>query len=147
MIEAAFLGSEEDGGELLRPLRELGPIADTFAMAPAARCCTSCTRTRATPCPGPARPRCSATSTPTAIDSLVELVGPGSGSPFLSVELRHLGGALARPAPGAGALATLNGAFAMFAVGIAMDEAVAAALHAHGERLLTALAAHDAAAT
>jgi hypothetical protein len=78
-----------------------------------------------------------------AIDSLVGMVGPDSGSPFLSVELRHLGGALAHPAPGAGALAAVNGTFALFAVGIAMDEAVSAALQAHGERLLTALAPYD----
>ena len=36
-----------------------------------------------------------------AIDALVAVAGPGSGSPLLSVELRHLGGALGRPRAGA----------------------------------------------
>jgi hypothetical protein len=80
---------------------------------------------------------------PGAIDALVALVGPRSGSPFLSVELRHLGGALGRPAPGAGALAQLNGTFAMFAVGIPADESVAAALRDYGERLQLAFVHHD----
>ena len=107
------------------------------------RCCRSCTRTRATRCRAPAPTALLGDLDADAIDALVGLVGPGSGSPFLSVELRHLGGALEHPAPGAGALATLNGTFAMFAVGIVMDEDMAAALDAHGERLLAALAEHD----
>ena len=34
VVMAAFLGSEADGRELLRPLRELGPTLDTFAIQP-----------------------------------------------------------------------------------------------------------------
>ena len=52
-----------------------------------------------------------------AIDSLVEAVGPGSGSQLVSVELRHSGGALSRAPQGAGALATLPGSFVAFGVG------------------------------
>jgi FAD binding domain/Berberine and berberine like len=142
VIEAAFLGSEEDGAELLRPLRELGPVQDTFAVAP-----PSVLHELHQDPPDPV-PALSATALlgdldSEAIDSLVQLVGPGSGSAFLSVELRHLGGALAHSAPGAGALAQLSGTFAMFAVGIPMDEAVGAALVSQGERLVAALADHD----
>src|SRR5215210_5865200 len=53
-----------------------------------------------------------------AIASLVDVAGPGSGSPFISVELRQLGGALGRPAPGAGAASHLEGAFQLFSVGL-----------------------------
>ena len=34
IVEAAYIGSEEDGAELLQPLRELGPVMDTFATIP-----------------------------------------------------------------------------------------------------------------
>jgi Berberine and berberine like len=44
------------------------------------------------------------------------------------LQLRHLGGALARKAPGAGARATLPGEVHMFALGVAPDEASAAAI-------------------
>jgi len=54
-----------------------------------------------------------------------------------------MGGALGRPAANAGALPQLDGTFAMFAVGIPMDESVAAALHEYGERLQVAMADHD----
>jgi hypothetical protein len=52
-----------------------------------------------------------------AIDALVAV--SGADTPLLSVELRHLGGAVARTGEGHGALATLEGDFALFAVGIA----------------------------
>jgi FAD/FMN-containing dehydrogenase len=142
VIEAAFLGSEQDGAELLRPLRELGPVMDTFAQVPPTAL-YELHQDPADPVPGISTSAQLGDLGADGIDSLVELVGPGSGSPYLSVELRHLGGALGRAAPGAGALAQLNGRFAMFAVGIPMDQAVAAALHEHGERLQAALAGHD----
>src|SRR6185503_11828786 len=34
VVEATYIGDEESGAELLRPLRELGPVMDTFAMIP-----------------------------------------------------------------------------------------------------------------
>ena len=36
IVEAAYLGGEAEGAELLEPLRELGPVMDTFAMVPPA---------------------------------------------------------------------------------------------------------------
>ena len=142
VIEAAFLGSEEDGAELLKPLRALGPIADTFAVAPPS-ILHELHQDPRDPVPGVSTSALLDDLDDAAIESLVELAGPGSGSPFLSVELRHMGGALARSTPDAGALPQLDGAFTMFAVGIAMDESMAAALHAHGVRLLVALADYD----
>jgi FAD/FMN-containing dehydrogenase len=35
VVEAGFIGGEEDGAALLQPLRELDPVMDTFAMIPA----------------------------------------------------------------------------------------------------------------
>jgi hypothetical protein len=60
------------------------------------------------------------------VDDLVSAAGPGSGSPLAMVELRQLGGALARRSPDAGARATLPGTIAMFALGVVEDEASAA---------------------
>ena len=142
VIEAAFLGSEEDGARLLRPLRKLGPIADTFAaVSPSAL--HELHQDPRHPVPAISTTALLGHLERGAIDALVALTGPGSGSPFLSVELRHLGGALGRPAAGAGALAQLNGKFALFAVGIPADEVVTAALHAYGERLERTFAAYD----
>ena len=45
------------------------------------------------------------------------------GSPLISAELRHLGGALARRTDDGGALGTIDGAFAFFGAGVVVDEA------------------------
>jgi hypothetical protein len=79
-----------------------------------------------------------------AVERLVEVAGPGSGSTLISVEVRHTGGALARRAEGAGALAALPGEYATFAVGLAGDEASAAATTEQAARVADALAPWDA---
>ena len=100
IVEGFFMGSEEDGVELMRPLRELGAEIDTFAMVPPA----GISELHMDP-PNPlpytgGGTSCSAISPPEAIDALVAAVGPGSGSPLVSYELRHIGGALAREEDG-----------------------------------------------
>ena len=68
---------------------------------------------------------------PHAIDDLVAVAGPGSGSPLASVELRHVGGALSRATDDAGAIATIPGSYVMFAVGGVMSPEMGAAVEAH----------------
>jgi FAD binding domain len=125
VIFGAFLGSAGEGRALLRPVQDLGPAMDTFAIvAPAALA------EMAMDPPDPL-PFVSTTALlgdlPSAgVDELVSAAGPGSGSPLAMVELRHMGGALARRSPGAGARATLLGSLAMLSLGVAGDEASAA---------------------
>jgi len=68
---------------------------------------------------------------PAAIDAIVGAVGPDSGSPLLSLELRLLGGALTEAPPDAGALASLDQAFLTLGVGMVMDPGMAPAIKAH----------------
>ncbi len=122
----AFLGGQGEGSAWLAPLRELGPDIDTFAMVPPASLGDMAMD------PNDPLPYMSATAMlgelPEAgVDDLVAAAGPGSGSPLAMVELRQLGGALGRRTPGAGARAGLPGEFAMFSLGVPMDEASAAA--------------------
>ena len=77
-----------------------------------------------------------------AIDALVAV--SGADTPLLSVELRHLGGAVGRAPEGHGALATLEGDFALFAVGIAPHAAAAAAIKAHLDVVEGAICEWDA---
>lgn len=74
-----------------------------------------------------------------ATEALLETAGPGSGSPLLSVELRHLGGAVARADYAHGALAALDEEFLCFAVGMVVDEPSTAAVEDHLARLTAAL--------
>jgi hypothetical protein len=54
-----------------------------------------------------------------SVDLLVERAGHGSRTPLLSVEIRHLGGAVGRPDPEGGALDHIAAGFGVFAVGMA----------------------------
>ncbi|HEX5585363.1 FAD-binding oxidoreductase [Gaiella sp.] len=122
VVYGAFLGSETEGRTLLRPVRDLGPAMDTFAMVPPAAL-----GDMAMDPPDPLPFRITAAlldDLPRAgVDELVAAVGPGSGSPLGMVELRQLGGALGRETPGAGARATLPGALSLVALGVPQDEA------------------------
>jgi hypothetical protein len=116
ILQAAYLGSEADGAELLRPLTDLGPDMNTFAMVePAALGYLAMDPEE--PMPYADSSRMLSDVSAAGIDALLETAGPGSGSQLANVELRSLGGALARRAPGAGARATLDGDYLLFAVG------------------------------
>ena len=117
LIEAAYLGSEADAEELLRPLRELGPDMDTFARMPAPAL-QSLHMDPPQPVPGLSDHLLMTDAPSEAVDALLATAGPGTDSPLLSVELRHLGGALGRPAEKGGPLATLDGGFLFFGVGM-----------------------------
>jgi FAD/FMN-containing dehydrogenase len=143
VIDGAYLGEQAEGAEVLAPLRALGPEIDTFAMiGPAGLLALHMDPPEPMPAAGdgalidvlPGE----------AIDELVRVAGPGSGSPLNMVELRHLGGALAREADGHGALARLDGDFLFFGVGLAPDEDAAEAMHAHVKVLKAALTEWDA---
>jgi FAD/FMN-containing dehydrogenases len=121
LVEAACVTTEDEGIELLRPLRELGPEIDAFAML-------SPTGLGALHL-DPVDPVAVFIDgwllddlPPAAIDALVAVAGPGSGSPLLSVELRHLGGALADASSEHGALASLEAGFATATVSLVTDE-------------------------
>jgi hypothetical protein len=135
-ITAVSIGTEEEGRERLAPLREIGePAMDSFAQMPA----TGLTRIAMDPeppVPGLGHHRVINELPDEAIDAFVEVAGPESDSPLLLAELRHLGGALARPADGGGALNKLDGEFVALGIGLLMDPALKDPLDAQ----LTALA-------
>jgi FAD/FMN-containing dehydrogenase len=142
-VEATSLLDEAATSQLLRPLRELGPVMDTFATIPIERL-SSLHMDPEHPVPGAADGMLLRDFPEEAIDAIVAAAGAGSGSPLLSVEVRHLGGALGRMQPGHGALATIEAGFAMFAVGMAMTPELGAAVRAHIEIVQAALASWDA---
>ncbi len=138
LIDGAVLGDEADAAAILAPLRALGPEVDTFAMVPA----PSLVRLHQDPeepVPYTSESALIESLPPAAQKAIVELAGPGSGSPLLMVELRQVGGALGRVTPGHGALPKLDAQFVFFALGMAMDAGMEAAMLAHATRLKSAL--------
>ena len=130
VVEVAYTGEDlAVGEELMRPLRALGPEMDTVAEMPAPDM-VRLHQDPEPPMPGIGGHVMVDRVTPEAMRRFVALTGPGSGSPFLSAEMRHLGGAAGRPAPGGGALSHLDGEGAVFVIGVPMTPEMGAALHA-----------------
>lgn len=139
VVEVAILADETDPEALLAPLRALGPEIDTVAPMPAAGL-VRLHQDPEGPTPGISHHAMLDALSAEAIDAIVREGGPGSGSPLLAIELRQLGGALARPARHGGALNRMDGRFLLFAVGIPMDEAMGRAVAEHADRIVAALA-------
>jgi FAD/FMN-containing dehydrogenase len=117
VVEVAFLGDKAAGDELVAPLRELHPALDTIAMvAPAALAGLHMDPPEPLPYLGDSQ--LLAGLDEAGIDAFVAAVGPESGSALTSAEIRHLGGAFARPRAGQGALGTVDAEFMTFGVGV-----------------------------
>jgi hypothetical protein len=76
------------------------------------------------------------------IDALVDATV--AGPEIVMTELRALGGALARRAPGAGVRATLDGDYLMFALGAVFDPESYDHVHSQAKRVEDATAPWDA---
>jgi FAD/FMN-containing dehydrogenase len=128
VVSGAFLGDERQGRELLRPIRELGPAVDTFAMvAPAAL--GELAMDPPEPLPFHLAHQMLDGLPAAAVDAILATTGPGSDAPVAMVQLRHAGGALSRVAPGAGARATLPGQVCLVALGVTPDAASVRPVH------------------
>ena len=117
MIDGAVLGDDATAAEVLAPLRALRPEFDTVARVPAA----SLVRLHLDP-EGPTPAYASSTLVSglpdAAVAAVMAAVGPGSGTRLAAAELRQLGGALSRPDPHGGALASLDGEFLALGLGL-----------------------------
>ena len=139
MLGACFVGGEEDGTELIAPLRALGePIMDTFGAIPSAQLVTVAMDPEQ-PVPAAGHHALLRELPKRAIDAFAEASGPGSGSPLLLAELRHVGGAASVPVPDGGALSHLDGAFVFEGIGPLMDPSMADPINRHLDLICDAL--------
>jgi hypothetical protein len=137
-VEAAYLGDAGTGAELTQPLRRLGPELDTFVtIPPPALGQLHMDPDQPVPFQG-AGPFLSDFPA-AAIDALVGLAGPDADTLLASVEVGHLGGALARPAPGGGAQPSIDANYLVVPVGGAPTPDLAAAVHAQARAVKDAL--------
>ena len=138
VVEAACLADADTGRELLAPLRRLGPELDSFAIiAPPTLARLHMDPDQPVPFQG-AGPFLSDFPA-AAIDALVGLAGPDADTPLASVEVGHLGGALARPARGGGAQPSIDANYLLVAVGGMPAPGLAAAVRAQVRAVRDAL--------
>ncbi|WP_229072773.1 FAD-binding oxidoreductase [Actinoplanes sp. DH11] len=119
VLRVAYIGDAARGAALVRPLRDLArPIADTVARQPY----TAFGGIHSDPVdPLPAYERSGLLRELAAetVDTLVKLAGPDAPVPITIVEVRHLGGALARPSRAPSAVSHRDAAFSLFMAGVA----------------------------
>jgi FAD/FMN-containing dehydrogenase len=128
VVEAFHLGEEADGARLVQPLRDLGPEIDTIATMPTSEL-IHVHMDPPHPVPGDGdHAMIGSELPPDGIDAFVDAFRSDAGAPLLMAELRQLGGALARSAPGHGAADTFDGSYSMFSVGMTPTPEVAAAV-------------------
>jgi hypothetical protein len=139
IVEAAYLGDAGSGAELIQPLRRLGPDRDTFAMIPPSAL-GQLNLDPSQPVPGKGDGAFLSDFPAAAIEALVAVAGPDAETPPDSVEVRHLGGALARPAPGGGAQPSIEASYLLYAVGAAPTPDLTGPVGAHVQAVKDALA-------
>jgi FAD/FMN-containing dehydrogenase len=137
-VRVAFAGPAAVGARLAAPLRAAGPVLlDGLTEIPLSGF-AAVHSDPAGPLPVHERTALLRELPDEAIEQLLALAGPGASSPLSLVELRHLGGALARPAEVPSAIGHRDAAFTLFAAGVAPPQ-LAQAVRDHGAALLTAL--------
>jgi len=129
IVEAYHVGDPAHADELLAPLRALGPVNDTIATVPMPAL-SHLHMDPEHPVPGAGDGLMIAELPPRAVDAFVEVAGASAQFPLLTVELRHLGGALRRAHPAHGALSSIEASYSMFAAGMVPDPELEAPVRA-----------------
>ncbi|WP_267242158.1 FAD-binding oxidoreductase [Streptomyces sp. PR69] len=112
-LRISFIGPEEEGERLVQPLRDVGPcVLDTVGDMPYSAV-ADIHQDPAEPLPYHERNIVLRALEDDAVDRLMDLAGPGSSCTDLMVELRQLGGALARPPAVPNAVGNRDGAFTL----------------------------------
>lgn len=125
IVDGVALLEDEEAARVLEPLRSLAPELDTFGRIPAAAV-AGVHMDPVDPTPTVGAGTMLARLDDEAIDAFLGAVGPGVDTPVFLAELRQLGGALGRPAEGAGALSHLPASHAAMFLAIAATPELAA---------------------
>jgi FAD/FMN-containing dehydrogenase len=137
-LRIAYTGTATDGEWLVAPLRKVAtPVLDMVRDMPFAEV-DSIHMDPLDPQPAWHDGRLLASFNDVAVDALIETAGPGVNVPLIFAEVRHMGGALGRPAAIPNAVAGREGAFSLFILGpgaLEIEPVVAAA----GGRVIDAL--------
>jgi FAD/FMN-containing dehydrogenase len=97
MVEVIHIGDQRSGDDVVEAIRDLEPAIDTYGLIPTAAL-IHLHMDPPGPVPGNGEHHVAMATLPAeAIDAFVAANGADSGSDVLTAEIRHLGGAIARP--------------------------------------------------
>jgi hypothetical protein len=137
VVEATMQEDAAEGARLLEDLRALQPELDTFATIPAVAL-AGLHMDPPGPVPGIGDGALLKDVDDSAIETLVA-AAMGPGAALLSVELRHLGGAVAPGALTGGAVSGFDADYALFAVGMTPNAALSSAVRQGVDAVLEAM--------
>jgi hypothetical protein len=139
VVETIFVGDEAEGAKLIAPFRALEPELDTVATVPMPAL-SHLHMDPEYPVPGAGEGMLLDEFTAATVDAVIEST---VGTSLLSVEVRHLGGAVGRPSAQHGALSHFDAEYLLFGVGITPTPEAHTAVLADVERLVVALTPWD----
>ncbi|CAA9387955.1 MAG: Putative oxidoreductase [uncultured Rubrobacteraceae bacterium] len=145
VVRGCYSGENpEDGEELFRPARMgIGdPVMDTFGVMPVAAM-DAISMDPVDPIASVQHSEMLRDLSSGAIDALVEVAGPDSGSPLILLEIRQLGGALARVPERLSPMGGGKAGFIMNGVGAAFTPEMAEGVKAHLARVGEATREHQ----
>ncbi|HEY2635967.1 MAG TPA: FAD-binding oxidoreductase [Solirubrobacteraceae bacterium] len=138
-VDGVYAGPAEEGAALTAPLRALGPELDGFGPLPPVAL-SYVHMDPEDPMAGRSDSQLLDDVTPATVDRILDVAAPTPDSPLVMVELRHLGGAVARRPEGAGVIGSFEAPYLAFAVGPAFTPELTAAVEASLALLRDALA-------
>jgi hypothetical protein len=147
-VRGCYCGEPPEAGEeLLGPWREFGePAVDMFGVMPYQQM-DMISMDPVDPLGVYTHHELLGDLTPEAIDALVGMAGAGSNSPLIMLELRHLGGALARPPADLSPIGRPDSSFIMFGAGATPTLEVAQLVQANLTRLAEEMRPYETGAT
>jgi hypothetical protein len=127
-IDSTFLGPAEDAEALLAPLREIPAMyLDTMGTVPVDQLGAICAEPT-DPMPATEWSELLADFDDDALDRLLGEAGHQAQTPLMVVQVRHLGGALARGTAGQGPSGAVHEPYQLFALGVPITPELGAAL-------------------
>jgi hypothetical protein len=130
MVRLAYTGTAEEGARLAKPLLDLGSqLLDTLGELPYTEV-GSIYNDPTEPAPAYDSNVALHTLDAAAVDTILSVAGPGTGSPLI-IELRQLGGAYTRQPTIPNAVGARDAEFSLFAAGILAPGQEAAMRQAH----------------
>jgi len=115
-VRISFVGDPATGARLIEPLRRAAPpLSDNVAEIPYTQF-GSISNDPTDPAPAVEQFGLLRELTQETVTAIVDVAGPESGSAINIVDIRHLRGAFARPAPYSNAVGARDAAFAVFAL-------------------------------
>ena len=145
VVRGCYSGENpEDGEEMFRPVREeIGePVMDTFGVMPVAAM-DAISMDPIDPMGAVQHSEMLRDLSPEAIEALIEVAGPDSGSPLIMLEIRQLGGALARVPDRLSPMGGGRARFVMNGVGATFTPEMAEGVKAHIARVNEATREHQ----